>query len=416
MELKLFAIVVIGFGTAMIALANVDRSTSLQGNQSPPRRIFGSHRVLPSKSKVKVRASAPSEGFDGELAQGSVFERQSKISIAQDITKDLVYNQDYLSVSFLGFTARNEALYVINHVSSGRFLWYNTVSGRLLRTASSSAFAFDHLRLSADGKTIFTTANATPPRKKLYLNELLVIDAENLKSIATIETRPRTNIFNPCPMGENSNKVALPVLEFTWIERLKDFAGDPEQGARIELWNWKAGVRERTIRYSHAPGISNILFSPDDKYVACFFQGDTKDHFASSGILDIVDSETGKVYWHVEGNKDQPVGYPFVFLSPTQILCQDVSYNLTTKEVKLLFLPKDRRRKFVSGVPKHDGKVFILTKDGLELWNWTAQRVLRRWPKITKADQITLAPNFKVMAVETEGSFEFWKFDSTWLQ
>ena len=233
----------------------------------------------------------------------------------------------------------------------------------------------------------------------------------------------RLNIATPFSVGQDTNQVAIPVIESTWDERLKDYAADYQRGGRVEIWDWVKEKQVGTLRYPNAPGIGDMMFSPDGKVVACTFKDLSIGLYSKFGVLDFLDAKTGAIVWHTSSAKGYEVGYPFAFLSPTKFVSRNSLYDLTTKKAQP-FIKDGERRKFVGSSPRYPNRLFFLTKNGLELWDWPTKRALRRWSKITEADEVTLSPDLTIMSVQTsrkstvaENSLnQFWKFDAAWLK
>lgn len=417
----------IGIGCVLTTIVSayqiIGQTQNAQAPQAQPAQPTHAQQVKPEQlpsalspqTTAEPTVSTTTAPVPVGVAVSPSSEQLSQVDTAESITKGL---NDFAPPVFLGFTAKNEALYLLNDVETGKFFWFDPATGKKTRELASSRLSFDTCRLSQDGKYVFATDNVNNlPDGNLYLNDLLILDSQNTKLLKRMKTnKPKVGIFNPCPVNSDVSKISFPVLESTWNAELKDFAGDPERGARIEVWNWKTGRREKALRYSHAPGVADMAFSPDSKYIACLFKSES-GAYDPHGILDIVDGSTGKILWHIRGDKKRPAGYPFTFLSSTQFVCQNVIYNVQAKKFRPLFGSDDRRLKFVGGVPGHRGHLLIMTKDGLELWEWPAQRALHRWPDITEADEIKFAPDLKAMAVQiaSKSLTQFWKFDPKWL-
>jgi hypothetical protein len=342
----------------------------------------------------------------------------SQINIREVILKDR-QEGDYIGVYFTGFS-NNQAVFLLDNAASGIFYWFDPATGRQIRSMPSSArFYVEWCRLSSSGKSVFTTYDTDAlPAGKHYLNDLLILDATTLEKRKELSIGQRVNLFYPSPVDGSPDEVALPVLEFTWDPERKLFTGDPDRGARIEIWNWVTGRKVKSIPYSHAPGVSDMVFNSDGKSVACLFKSRTKDRFNDRGIMDILDAHTGKTVWHIEGSKEQPVGEPYAFLSPNEFVVQNSIYNTLTKKVVSLFPSDGHFIKFVGNVPGHRTQMFFSTRKGLELWDWSAKRAIRRWPNILDVDKVTFSQDLTIMSVEVAkfNVMQFWKFKPLWVK
>mgnify|MGYP001551980442 CR=1 FL=1 len=81
----------------------------------------------------------------------------------------------------------------------------------------------------------------------------------------------------------------------------------------------------------------------------------------------MLDPETGKILWHLEGSEKQPIGGPFFFISPTKFVSRSMIYDISTKTSTPLIPEDDPRLECLTGVPGHTGYAFFMTKGGLEL-------------------------------------------------
>ena len=181
---------------------------------------------------------------------------------------------------------------------------------------------------------------------------------------------------------------------------------------RIIYLNLNTGKQEKENHFALARELhhNNIIFSSDGKTMVGVFPAIE----SSQGLIDIFNFFTGKLISSYENTSDDyRIDEPYFFLSNTQIVCNRFIYNIQTKHTALLLKPHDLRLKCVAGVPGKLGYTFFLSKQGLELWNLSADKMLKQWPQIKQATHIYFSADKSAMGIYNDkaANIQIWKFD-----
>lgn len=157
--------------------------------------------------------------------------------------------------------------------------------------------------------------------------------------------------------------------------------------------------------------VENTVFSPDSKLMAGCLAGGEGD---PNGVF-LLDPATGRLL-NTFADAKHRANPPYFFLSNTRLVYGNVILNIKTGHTAPLLRPRDTRLRCVSGVPGALGYAFFQTKTGLELWDLPAQRPVRRWASVTKADHLYFAADHSVMGVLSGTTLTFWPFDARTLK
>lgn len=388
-------------------------------------------QITTSNNKVvaSVKSSPASTPNSAPITSSLLISPKSeKLSelLAKDKAADFFFGRHY----WMGFTKNNEALFNQDNFSSGNFIWINPQNAKARSSAPLSQYQTSWSTLSKDGSVIFTRENADDPNKpvdKFNFPLSFALDSQNLNLLSQVNVGIRTTTASSVPFANMDNLIAMSILEWTWDAKENDYTNNAERGARIEIWNWKTGKKERALKYAHATGAAEMVASPDGKYISCLFMREilnndgNVDKFVDAGdsIIDVLDAQTGEILWHIEQPQEKfGIGYPFFFTSNTQLITKNTLLDLPTRKATPLFKSSkdETRMQCVGGVADAENKVFFATKRGLELWDTAAAQPLHRWPDIKKVQGITLSPDKSLMAVEEHRNFQFWKFKPDWLK
>jgi hypothetical protein len=248
--------------------------------------------------------------------------------------------------------------------------------------------------------------SVNPPRA----HKITLLSAKNMSKMTMVDVGMDNKITGMSFLGRDSERIIVQLISAIPFKN-NDFTYGHD---RFIILNLKTGKSEKTIPYAHARGVSKPLFSADGKYLVCLFRGEDEDD--ELGILDVLDPDTGKILWHLEGSDKQPIGDPLFFISPTKFVCSSMIYDIATKTSSPLLTANDPRLYCLTEVPQHTDYAFFMTKAGLELWNIKTNQALRRWPSLTTPGLIRLSPDLKVFSFQRDQVIEFWHFDPAWLK
>ena len=311
----------------------------------------------------------------------------------------------------IGINAKNSALLVTNIDPSyniGKTSWLNVKSGRITQSkANTKDLIAESLQVSPNGQIVTNYDNiGYVNRKESTVHVVRVLDSSNAQIIKRFDIGRKSHIHRIFFHPRQPNSLIITATSQVPYE------GDFTQGKdRIEFWNWRQGKRYKSLSYQYARNVEDILFSPDGKYIACFF-------FASegfSGRVEFLNSATGKSMWGVDAPRQHPVDGANFFLSYTKLFCNGQVYDLSKKSITPFFKAGDRRLECVGEVESRLGMAFFTTKQGLELWNLATNKPVYRWP-IRAVDYVELSPDKNVLTIHQGSIVEFWRFNPQWLK
>ncbi|MEO6907950.1 MAG: hypothetical protein ABI210_08685 [Abditibacteriaceae bacterium] len=267
------------------------------------------------------------------------------------------------------------------------------------------------LHILPNGKFIVTDENKTDPSlPHVQSHRVTLIDSTSLHNTKTIDLGKENDISGLLVLQSDKDHIIVKLTSLIPIENDFTYGKD-----RFVWLNVNTDKIDKTILYSHARGVQKILFSSDHKYLACFFPND-EDPKDQTGILDVLDPNTGKILWHLEGSETQPIGDPFFFISPTKFVSSSAIYDITTKTHSPLIPANNLRLYCITNVTGKTDYAFFMTKAGLELWNIKTNQALRRWPDLTGQGFILMSPDLKTVSYQQGENIQFWRFDPAWLK
>lgn len=100
------------------------------------------------------------------------------------------------------------------------------------------------------------------------------------------------------------------------------------------------------------------------------------------------------------------------FQSETKLFCDGFLYDLSAKRLRRALTGSNANLPCVAAVPSRPGYAFYLGKKGLELWNFTTQTRVRRWPKIMQVDGLYFSQDNRVLAVLDGQRLSLWPFNA----
>lgn len=100
------------------------------------------------------------------------------------------------------------------------------------------------------------------------------------------------------------------------------------------------------------------------------------------------------------------------FQSETKLFCDGFLYDLRAKTLRRALTGSNANLPCVAAVPSRPGYAFYLGKKGLELWNFTTQTRVRRWPRITRVDGLYFSQDNRVLAVLDGQRLSLWPFNA----
>ena len=229
-------------------------------------------------------------------------------------------------------------------------------------------------------------------------HRMFLIDIQTGRLLKTIDVGPNYHIYTSAVLPNKQNDVVVA-------------ARGPNGNANSLLYiNLHTGKVKQEVKYPDGPLLDqdDIIFSPNGKTMACIYPGDEM----SPDRIDFLETNTGKKLSAFQGDfSKHTIKAPAFFLSNTQIVCNNFIYNLKTGHTAPLLKPHDTRLRCVSSVPGALGYAFFQTKAGLELWNLSADKMVRRWAGVTQADHIYFAADHSVMGVLSDQMLTLWPFD-----
>lgn len=298
---------------------------------------------------------------------------------------------------------------------------YPYSKGEILRWSIKSAKVVNRLPLSVlidpadlslvpNGKFLVADENKTDPSlPSVQSHRVTVIDSSTLRVVKTIDIGKENDISGLLIIPSDSKHIVVKLTSRVAVKNDFVYRND-----RFEWLNIETGKIDKSLPYSQARGANSVQYSPDRKLLACLFQND-EDISDRLGIIDILDSETGKILWHIEGTEKQSVGYPLFFISPTRFISSDTVFDIKTKTAHQWAVINPSRR-FVAEVPGHSAYAMFLTDKGTELRNWKTDRLVKSWPSLKEQGRLSFSPDLKIMAYKREQIVQFWKFDPAWLK
>ena len=196
---------------------------------------------------------------------------------------------------------------------------------------------------------------------------------------------------------------------------------------RLDWIDVATGKIDKSLSYKPARECDKLLESPDKKYLLGLFYtnpfnshgesdyGPYKNTLEREGYVDVIDSHSGKILWHIEPGKAQPVGDPLFFISPTQFVSSDTLFDIASKTAQP-WSAVNAERQCLAAVPGHASYALFWTKGGVELRNWKTDRTLQHWPSLTQKGRVLFSPDLKTFSFQHDQTIQFWKFDPQWLQ
>jgi hypothetical protein len=152
------------------------------------------------------------------------------------------------------------------------------------------------------------------------------------------------------------------------------------------------------------------ITSPDCKLFAVCDGGEE-----GGGEIEIFDAHSLKPLSKYTGQDGRVVG-PYAFLGNEAVAFGNRVWNLRTNKISSLFVRKPPSGVVVAFVPSRPTDVFLLTTDGLQLWNNRSGTVVKQWPQIAKAEHIFFTLDGKGMYVFWDKKIQYWDFDQAALR
>lgn len=324
-------------------------------------------------------------------------------------------------VRFVGFATKGIAILIAETSYSsnkGELVRWDISRHKIVGSIPLSQWFWTYLlTLSPDGGYTVTTNNfmgSSFPDAKAY--KITVLDSSSLTTTQTIDVGAKKNcvgfLFLP---NQPTYAIAKKATEIPILGTDDSVDGN----AHFEWLNLTTGKVEKTLYYNPARGCDKILQSSGEKYLACLFTDEKfdllDDKLERSGIVDILDFQTGKILWHIRGSQKQPAGDPFFFISPTQFVSSDTVFDIATKTAKP-WSAVNASRQCLAAISNHSDYALFWTPKGVELRNWKANRTLRRWPTLVKPGRVLFSPDLKMFSFKRDQNIQFWKFDAAWLK
>lgn len=273
------------------------------------------------------------------------------------------------------------------------------------------------MMLSSDGKHLITSNNRMDlsfSRVRSYV--VSTMRTSDLKVNKRIVVKPSEDWVGCLPLPNNGQYFVAKVLTDVRGKKTGRVASGLD---RFDWLNITTGKVDKSLRYNPARGCDKILFSPDKRYLACQFTDESfdllDDKLERSGIVDIIDPNTGKILWHIQGTERIPAGEPLFFISATQFVSSDMLFNIVNKTAKP-WSAVNKSRQCVANVPGHPSYAFFLTGQGLQLRNWRRDATVATWPTLTTQGRIFFSPSLEMFGYKRGPLVEFWRLNPQWLK
>ncbi len=315
----------------------------------------------------------------------------------------------------LGLTEEGNAIFLSSQdlpSNKGILRLWNPRTRQTVKTlALSSRLDPAAMALAPDGRLLVSQENKSDPSlRHVQAHRLTIVSTKNLTIIKTVDFGAKNDLngllFEP---GDNQHVIVK-------MTSLIPYEGDYIFGqARFAWLNLVTGKVDRTVPYEHAIGADALRLSADKRILVCLFSNE-EDEKGQSGVLDVLDLKTLKSLWHLKGTDKSPVGFPCFFCSARQLVVATHIYDIKGKVHKPLLVPGDARLECLGDVPQHPPYAFFLTRQGLELWNISTNKAVRRWPSILSEGVVALSPSLHLLSFEENNKIQFWKFDPKWLR
>lgn len=393
---------------------------SASERHTPQEPVAKSKQQSAAGVSTKTKADLPKARAKTDLPETGGAQEQHT-SLAQ---LELKGTPQWIKEQFLGLTPYGTAIILseteYNSNVGDIIRWDVSQQKEVGKTPLTKWLDSYDLRLSPDGRLLVTNANNSDQSfLKVRPYRVTALHTSDLTTAGAFDIAEDKDITGYIFLPDDPEHVVLKVLSIIPFKE-KDGTDNATFGKdRFEWMNLETGKIDKTLSYSHARGCDQVRFSPDKKYLACLF---TDEHFDfiddktdRYGVVDILDPETGKILWHLQGTAKQPVGYPLFFISPTQFVSSDTLFDIAAKTAKP-WSAVNASRRCVAEVPGHPAYAMFLTETGTELRNWKTDRLVKSWPTLKEQSRISFAPDLKIFSFKRGQNVQFWKFDPTWVK
>ncbi|MEO6907951.1 MAG: hypothetical protein ABI210_08690 [Abditibacteriaceae bacterium] len=330
-------------------------------------------------------------------------------------------------VRVLGFSEQNQLILTLwkpDSTDTGHIAILDFQKGEIIHEIPLSKWLSEsQLTLSSTGKwlvTINVRENLAFPHVKTY--RVTVLRTSDLKVAASRDVPENEDVTGTVSYVGDSEYIVIKTLAAIPIGNDITFGND-----RLDWLNATTGKVSKSLPYKPARECDKLISSPNKNYLLGLFYSSSFDPYGESdysvlrdqlerhGFVDVIDSQTGKIIWHLAGSDKQPVGDPLFFISPTQFVSSGMVFNIATKSAKPWSAVNDERQ-ILADVPGYPDFAFFWTKKGLELRNWKTDRTVQSWPTVKEKGHILLSPDLKVFAFKQGENIQFWNFDPAWLK
>lgn len=326
------------------------------------------------------------------------------------------------SVRFLGFTAHNEAMLIAEkeYLSNiGDIVKWNVARHKVKAKIPLSRWISSfNLSLSADGKWLVSNNNASDlsfrdPRAF----RITIMRTEDFKVVTTKNLKEREESVGFLPLPGDNRHIIAQMLS------LIPYQGDFTFGKDRLAWlNLRTGKIDKVLPYEPARECDGLLAAPGGRFLAGlfhsanFFDSEAEaGELDDEGFVDIIDARSGKIRWHLAATGKQPIGEPLFFISPTRFISAGTVFDIKTKTAHPWSAVTASRR-CLAGVPGHSNFALFQTKAGLQLRDWTKNRVVETWPTLKQPGRILFSPDLKMFSYGRNQAIQFWRFDPKWLR
>ena len=329
-----------------------------------------------------------------------------------------------MTEQLLGLTTHGTAIFLSETEYTSNdgyiFLW-NISKQREVEKTPLTKWTDSYLPQIALNDRVIVTVNRmgpinTPDRRQRWITKL---DISNLSTKQRFDAGEQKDVVGLLSLPSHPNHAILQVLKVFPFKEPDGTMNATFGDDRFEWLNLRTGRIDKTLKYRSARGCDLIRFSSDRKVLACLFTHEKFDfidnEFDRVGVVDILDSTTGEILWHIRGNTKSAVGYPLFFISPTEFISSDRIYNIANKTSRP-WKAVTASRRCVSEIPGHPDYAMFLTASGTELWNWKSNRMIQRWPTLISQGRFFFSPDLKYFAWKQNRDVQFWKFDPNWVR